>query len=228
MISVAAVSATGVVGDADVLYAHVPSTLAIDRSSDSADEDSGFGTSGLIAMAIVIIVIFIGSIFFMALRSNQQASINSDLKFELNQMKLGIEELTDQVKKLFSEEFAKTIGDAIDVEEKLHRLETDPAPARARRGDREGCVRGSLPCDHGWPATELAGRPRRGEDAARGCRVGRTRQISGRGPAYGPAGSPESGKQVLLAPVVRSYARGKSAPRTLRLARAGVSWGVVL
>jgi hypothetical protein len=78
MISVAAVSATGVVGDADVLYAHVPSALAIDRSSDSADEDSGFGTSGLIAMAIVIIVIFIGSIFFMALRSNQQASLNSE------------------------------------------------------------------------------------------------------------------------------------------------------
>ena len=81
MISVAAVSATGVVGDADVLYvlyARVPSALAIDRSSDSADEDSGFGTSGLIAMAIVIIVIFIGSIFFMALRSNQQASLNSE------------------------------------------------------------------------------------------------------------------------------------------------------
>ena len=125
MISVAAVSATGVVGDADVLYAHVPSALAIDRSSDSADEDSGFGTTGLIAMAIVIIVIFIGSIFFMALRSNQQASLNSDLEFELNQMKLGIEELTDQVKKLFSEEFAKTIGDATDIEEKFHRLEID-------------------------------------------------------------------------------------------------------
>ena len=125
MISVAAVSANGVVGDADVLYVHIPNALTIGRSSGSADEDSGFGTSGLIAMAIVIIVIFIGSIFFLALRSNQQSSLNSDLEFELNQMKLGIEELTDQVKKLFSEEFAKTIGNATDIEEKFHRLEID-------------------------------------------------------------------------------------------------------
>ena len=96
IISVAALTSNGL-GEAAISYFRMPGALDVSTQQSITDPTGGFGASGLIAIGVIIIVIVVGVLLFIGLHGNQQGSLNSDLEFELNQMKLGIEELTGKV-----------------------------------------------------------------------------------------------------------------------------------
>ena len=102
-----------------------PITAYTSPAAVSSSSSSLSGTTlGLIAAGVVIIIIIL--VVFFIIRGRRQSHYNQDLEFQLQSMKLGVEELTSRVKDMFSREFARTIGDNSEQSESAFaKLEID-------------------------------------------------------------------------------------------------------
>eukprot|EP00049_Salpingoeca_infusionum_P018994 m.359664 g.359664 ORF g.359664 m.359664 type:complete len:2008 (-) comp18665_c0_seq1:161-6184(-) len=101
-------------------------SAAVLTSTATAVEGVVIASSALAGVTVGVVVLIIAIMVLFVIRNRRQNSYNQQLEMQLQNMKMGVEELTLKVKEMFSREFAETIGDAVtETEENFKRHEID-------------------------------------------------------------------------------------------------------